>query len=294
MNNILITGATGLVGSHLIAKLSQSHQIFAITSQSVPEKNNNIHWVQYDLASPSLPELPDQIDTMIYLAQSPHFREFPDHALDIFDVNVGGTVRLLDWAKDNAVKRFIYASSGGIYGHGEEDFSEEDVIGTKDSLGFYLASKHCSELLIEPYSDLFNVIILRFFFVYGPGQRADMLIPRLVQQVAQGQPIFLQGEHGIRINPIHVDDAVRALEQCLAISGHHKINIAGPEALTLQQIGEIIGKHLKRTPKFEYQVDKQPSHLVGNITKMEQLLGAPEIAFRDGVQPICEEALRCL
>jgi len=295
MNRILVTGATGLVGRHLLASLSEKHQIFALTSQPVSSQAKNIAWIQHDLTTPSLPDqLPKEIDTIIYLAQSPHFREFPDQALNIFEVNVGGTIRLLDWAKTTGVKRFIYASSGGIYGHGEQDFSEGDTIDAKDTLGFYLASKQCSELLIEPYSELVNMIILRFFFVYGPGQRDDMLIPRLIQQVAQNQPIFLQGDYGLRINPIHVDDAVRALEQCLIIHGNHKINIAGPETLTLQQIGEIMGGYLNQAPNFKFEPDKKPSHLVGNISKMERLLGAPKIRFRQGVQPLCEHVVKCL
>ena len=64
---------------------------------------------------------------------------------------------------------------------------------------------------MEAYQGEFVVVILRFFFVYGPGQSNEMLIPRLVKSVREGQPIALDGLDGLRINPVYVEDAVRAV-----------------------------------------------------------------------------------
>ena len=71
----------------------------------------------------------------MHLAQSPRYRDFPEGALDVFEVNVGSTQRLLDWACRQGVKRFIYASSGGVYGHGEAPFEEDVPIKVAATLG---------------------------------------------------------------------------------------------------------------------------------------------------------------
>src|SRR4030042_288576 len=116
--------------------------------------------------------LPKSIDAVIHLAQSEHFREFPMHAESIFKVNTASTLRLLEYARQAQVKIFVLASSGGIYGHGDEGFREDQPIEAKDDLGFYLGTKLCAEIIAENYSSFMNIVILRFFFIYGPRQRA--------------------------------------------------------------------------------------------------------------------------
>ncbi len=249
-----------------------------------------VTWLYHDLSSPRLPKsMPNHVSSVVHLAQSPHFREFPEQALHIFDVNVGSTMRLLHWARTAGARCFVYASSGGIYGHGDQDFKEDDVVGSKGPLGFYFASKQCGEFLVENYSTCFTIVILRFFFVYGRGQRPTMLIPRLVRSVLDGRPILLQGEEGMRLNPIHVDDAVTAIARSLELKESHKINVGGPEVLTLKRIGEIIGSHVKRAPRYQIEEVGPPRHLVGDISKMTRLLGGPSVRFADGVREVCHE-----
>src|SRR5690606_28137079 len=109
------------------------------------------------------------------------------------------TLKLLDYARHQGARTFIYASSGGIYNAGSHLCSEDANIYIGRDLGFYINSKLCSEILIESYAEHMTVIILRFFFVYGPGQRTSMLIPRLVQSVYEGKIITLDGENGLHI-----------------------------------------------------------------------------------------------
>jgi len=115
------------------------------------------------------------------------------------------------------------------------------------------------------------------------------LIPRLVQSVREGRSITLQGQDGIRINPTYVTDAAAAIVQALTLAGSHKINVGGPEVLSLRQIGEIIGQRVGREPIFQIEADAAPRHLVGDIGKMSQLLGAPQIQFADGVRLLLEQ-----
>ena len=286
MKRCLVTGATGLIGSHLIPKL-KDWEVHIISHRKLPntESENDIHHININFSEEwSTDELPESVDAIIHLAQSEHYREFPTFADHVFAVNTISTVRLLNYAKRCKVSTFILASSGGVYGSGEKEFSEDKPLYSRDDLGFYLGTKFCSEILAENYSEFMTVATLRFFFVYGPGQNANMLIPRLVQSVKEGKAITLQGENGIKINPIYVTDAVEAIINTLALKESDKINIAGSEPMSLRTISEIIGRHMDKDPLFEISANTEAKHLVGDIGKMRNLLGSPTTKFDEGIR----------
>jgi nucleoside-diphosphate-sugar epimerase len=289
MARILITGAGGLVGRQLAARLASggAHTVTGLVRQVPPGAEPTVHWQPTDLCDPAWTHrLPAGVDTVFHLAQSRHFRAFPDRAMDVFEVNVGCAARLLDWAWQTGVRRVVLASTGGLYGSSERAFTEDDAVRPGAGLGYYLTSKWCAELLAQPYADRLAVVTLRVFFVYGPGQGSGMLIPRLVRSVQDGTPITLQGASGIRLNPIHVQDAARAMAACLTLDASETINIAGSAVLTLEQIAETIGQAVGRAPVFTRQPEAAPSHLVGDITRMRERLTAPEVDFEAGIRAL--------
>ncbi|PKL77175.1 MAG: NAD(P)-dependent oxidoreductase [Candidatus Melainabacteria bacterium HGW-Melainabacteria-1] len=286
MEQILITGARGLIGSHLVPALTPDYCVDRLLR---PE--HAAHGIALDLGHEwQEDQLPTQVDNVIYLAQSEHFRNFPAQAEDMLQVNTLSALRLLEYARQHGCKRFIYASSGGVYGPSEAALREDKQLRVSDNLGFYLSTKLCAEILLENYSGLMDIIILRFFFVYGPGQRPDMLIPRLIQRVRQGQPIVLQGSDGIRLNPTWVGDAVMALQQAVKLTGSHKINVGGPEVLSLHEIGLEIGRQLDCEPIFTCQAG-EPAHLVADISRQQELLGAPQSGFAQGLSRLLSARL---
>lgn len=288
MPSILVTGAAGLVGQRLVRALEPRGEVFGLCREPPDEPGSSVNWIAADLTDPLFPEkLPATLDTVIHLAQSSRFRSLPDQAMDVFAVNVDSTARLLDWSSRNGVRRFILASTGGVYGSGPKSFSESEPLGGNGPLGYYPASKRCAELLTESYAGNFDVAILRFFFIYGTEQRQSMLIPRLVDSVATRRAITLQGSDGLTINPLHVDDAVLAIMRVLELTGSHTINIAGPQPLTLRQIGDAIGRAFGTDPVYDVQEDVEPGSLVGDIGKMTRLLGAPQVPFSEGIAEIC-------
>jgi UDP-glucose 4-epimerase len=290
MRKCLITGATGLIGRHVVGLLSDNWELYALARKAEDSPSHRTHYIKCDLDEElSLERLPTTVDAVIHLAQSEHFREFPMHAERIFKVNVVSTLRLLKYSWYARVKTFVLASSGGIYGHGEEGFREDDPILSKGGLGFYLGTKLCAEVLAESYTSHMNVIILRFFFVYGLGQHPTMLIPRLVKAVKEKRPITLNSKEGLKMNPTYVTDAASAVYRCLGLEESQKINIGGPEVLSLRQVGQQIGKILHKDPLFEVKQDIPCQHLVGDITKMTRLLGKPIVKFEEGIAKYIEE-----
>ena len=281
--NILITGANGLLGKRAVKQLSANHQIYALVRNTPDTPTEGVKYVNADLSKTwHAGDLPKNIDTIFHLVQSSKFRDFPDEAMDVFKVNVESTAKLLDYAHKSGVKRFVYASSGGIYGTSGQAFDEDSPITPSGKLGYYLGSKLCGEVLAQNYSQLLTVITLRFFFMYGPEQDPTMLIPRLIQSVSQGKPVTLQGDDGIQINPVHVADATDALESTLRLEKSCALNIAGPEVLSLREIAHIIGDATNKEPVIEMQ-DKPANHIVASIDGMSKKLVAPKISFRQGV-----------
>lgn len=284
-NSVLVTGANGLIGRAVVERLSESEQVFAVVKDKpVRAFPTTVQVVLQDLnASLSLGNIPAP-ETIIHLAQSPHYREFPDNALDVFEVNVGSTQRLLEWAYRHGVKRFIFASSGGVYGAGPVPFEEHQPLGSNIHQNHYITSKRCGELLVESYRREMTIIVLRFFFVYGSGQRPTMLIRRLVDNVRSGRPIKLDGRDGIRLNPVYVDDAAAAIESALELETGETINVAGPQVLTMRRIGELIGEATGCLPRFEVESGVKPEDLVGSIRKMAALLRSPRIDMGEGLR----------
>lgn len=293
MKKCLITGGSGLIGRWVINKLLEDGwEVWGVGRQPLLNLTEKYHFISCDLEENSFCErFPLQMDAVIHLAQSEYFRDFPENVESVFNVNAMATLKLLDYAKKSGATHFILASSGGIYGYGDEEFLEDMPITTKSDLGFYLGTKLCSELLAENYTPYLNVVVFRFFFVYGPGQKSHMLIPRLIKSVEEGKPIVLQGENGLSINPIFVADASEAVCRALSLNESQKFNIGGKEVFSLRQIGENIGDIVGKSPIFEIQ-NISARNIVGDIRKMKKFLCVPSTDFIDGLKNTIEDRIR--
>src|SRR5581483_7592008 len=114
--------------------------------------------------------------------------------------NVATTQRLLEYARQAKAKRFVLASSGGVCGYQPRPIVETDP---PNLFNYYLATKYAAEVLVQAYSEQLVPVILRYFFVYGEGQRG-MFMPSLVERVLQGKAVTVSGQTGVTMNPIHV------------------------------------------------------------------------------------------
>lgn len=288
MARILITGATGFLGARLARRLASAHEVWAVARALPAASTPGITWLVQDLAAETWTvRLPEAIDAVFHLAQFAHFREFPERAAEIYAVSAGATMRLLVWAERAGARHVIIASTGGLYGTSEQPVTEEAPVPIEPGpLGFYFASKRASELLAWQYSQRFSVAILRCFFVYGSGQSPQMLMPRLAAAIRDGSPVYLQGSEGIRINPIHVDDAARAFEHCLGLAQSEVLNVAGPEIVTLRAIADSIGRRVGRAPVF-VEAAGRPNHLVADIGRLSRIFAPPRIGIEAGIAELC-------
>jgi UDP-glucose 4-epimerase len=281
MARILVTGSTGFLGSRLVRQLEGENEIFALIRTAPRVKLSRVHWINQDLAKPlDYSSLPKNADAVIHLAQSKSYRQFPDGANDVFDVNIHGTFNLLEFGRKVGIECFIFASTGGVYGYSYEKFGETDPV---DPLNFYLSSKYTAELLVANYQQFFRTVVFRFFFVYGPDQRG-MLIPTLMRKVVNGERITIEGNPGLRINPIYVEDAVRVFEPGFHLGSSELFNVAGDENVTISNLIRLIEMITGKKALVEHTASGPRGDLVGDNRRMKEVLKVhPEVRLLGGL-----------
>lgn len=284
---ILVTGAGGFLGRHLVAQLGPGHEVVALARRPPePELDRVARWVTCDLRELDVSVLPDHVDAVVHLAQSSRYREFPAGAEDMFAVNVASTFALLEYARVVSASAFVLASTGGVYGRSMTPVRENDV---PRPTSFYFRSKLAAEALVEGYAERFRTLAFRFFFIYGPGQRR-MLIPTLAAQVAAREEILIHGDPGLRINPIYVDDAARVFEPALTSRAAGTFNVAGDEQVTITELVGMVGEAVGKRPRIRHEAAQVEGDLVADISRVRDELGVgTQVRLADGLRSLADQ-----
>jgi UDP-glucose 4-epimerase len=283
---VLVTGATGLIGSRVLARLGPDNEVFAVTRRDGPALEG-VEWIRQDLSQPlDVPALPGAVDVVAHLAQSERYRDFPDGAMDLFAVNVQSTAALLEYARGAGARAFVLASTGGSYAPSPERIPEDAPLMTP---GPYFRSKRMAELLVENYASEFGGATLRFFFVYGPGGKR--LVAELANKILAGEDIVIEGDPGLAMNPIYVDDAAAAVEAALGLTEQAIINVAGNEVIRIrglvERLAEAIGREVRISPG-----GAAPGDLVADTSLMRSVLGIrPSVDLDRGLRAVAESLM---
>lgn len=310
--SILVTGAAGFIGSHTCdALLERGERVVGLDNfddfYEAEVKNRNLvdareragfTLVRGDIRDPdALEALPDDIEAVIHLAARAGVRPSIENPELYAEVNVMGTVRLLAWAKDRGIRRFVFASSSSVYGNNEKvPFSESDPV--DHPISPYAATKKAGELVCHAASRLDGVAIacLRFFTVYGPRQRPDLAVHKFARILRDGGPIPMFGDGTTSRDYTYVDDTVSgvlgALEWVSRDTGEYRVfNLGNHRTVTLSDMIRIIGEEMGVEPRIE-QLPMQPGDVVrtyADIERAREELGyRPDTDFRDGVRRFLE------
>jgi nucleoside-diphosphate-sugar epimerase len=288
--NILVTGANGLVGQHLIRQTGFS---FYAATRSQPDQSG-VSWLPTDLSKDfETSHFPRSLDALVYLAQSKRYRDLPNGAEDLIRVNVGGVVKMLQYALTLDPKpQVILASTGDVYGRSlGEPFREADPFfqNINGLPPLYPLSRKIAEEYASSFASQFGLrlTIIRLFHIYGEGMPQTALITRLWDSITHGHLIRLDGENGISINPTYVADVVRCIISLMIQTPQRNpievYNIAGARTYSLRQIGEIIGERIGKNPIFETHLPQQALYITPSIDKFMTHYGAFEtVSFEDG------------
>jgi nucleoside-diphosphate-sugar epimerase len=300
----LVTGVAGFIGSTLADRLVEEGWTvrgvdrFTAYYEEVAKRANlaglrghsSFSLVEADLMSADLDPLLADVDVVFHLAGQPGVRlSWADGFPTYVDLNINVTQRLLEASKGRTLQRFVYASSSSVYGNVE-------VAPTPEShptrpFSPYGVTKLAGELLCCAYGANFGVPTssLRYFTVYGPRQRPDMALHRMIEATLDGQPFPLFGDGSQVRDFTYVDDIVRAtiLAATTALEPATVINAAGGGSASMTELIELVGAAIGRPVEIDYRAAQAGDVRLtgGDISLAEQLLGwSPVVDTVEGVR----------
>lgn len=257
--NILLTGSAGFIGSSICEHLLKlNHFIIGIDNfdnfypskfkhlnLAELRKNSGFVFLEADIRdSEALNRIMSsyQVDVVIHLAAKVGVRPSIDSIADYYDVNVNGTVSLLESMRIHDIKKMLFASSSSIYGNNPKvPFSETDRV--DNPISPYSSTKKSSELLCHVYSHLykFDITCLRFFTVFGPRQRPDLAIHKFTRLIDIGKPIPFYGDGSTSRDYTYIDDIVNGVICALNnLSGYRIYNLGESRVINLNNLVKII------------------------------------------------------
>ena len=302
----LVTGGAGFVGFHVCERLlKDGHAVWTFDDLNdfyEPRiKRGNIGdlqalakpftFVHGDLTNRArLDELlgSARFDQIIHLAARAGVRPSLKEPALYQRVNVEGTVNLLEAARCNGVKKVIVASSSSVYGvNSKVPFSESDPIFC--AISPYAASKLACEALGHVYHHVYgmDLVMLRFFTVYGPRQRPDLAIHKFARLISDGKPIPVFGDGSAARDYTYVTDTVDGVIACTKKEfGYEIFNLGESQTVTLSRLIELLEKNLGQKAIIDRQ-PLQPGDVpitYADISRAQAKLGyKPRIKIEEGI-----------
>jgi len=306
---ILITGGAGFIGSNIAKKLMDRGDKVVLLDNfndyydpRLKEDRIKIFLKGYkpklyrgDIRDAKLVEKifkKEKIDKIIHLAAMAGVRNSLRDPKLYFDVNVMGSLNLLEAAVKYKIKNFVFASSSSVYGNNKKvPFSEFDAVDTPISP--YAASKKTDELIAHVYHHIhgLNITALRFFTVYGPWGRPDMAYFLFADAILKGQSIKVYNRGKMSRNFTYVDDIATGTITVLdKAKGYGVMNIGGDKEEALLRFIEVIEQNLGKKAKkklLPIQPGDVPS-TVADIRKLRKLGWKPTTRIEKGIKNFVE------
>jgi UDP-glucuronate 4-epimerase len=303
---VLVTGGAGFIGSHFCRKLIEmgsrvacmdnfnDYYDPAIKEQNIRDIIRSERFALYRndiLDTHAIEKIfsENDIDLIVHFAARAGVRPSIKNAALYEQVNIKGTLNLLEACRASGITRFIFASSSSVYGGNTKvPFSENDSVDRPVSP--YAATKKSGELLCYTYYHLYkiNIFCYRFFTVYGPSQRPEMAIHEFTKKIMQGIPINVFGDGSSSRDYTYIEDIINVMSQNLKnIKGYEVFNLGNSRTISLKNlIGLIEGQTGKKA--VINRMDVQPGDVFttyADILKAKKMLKYnPETPIEAGIE----------
>lgn len=305
---MLVTGAAGFIGSHLVETLLDlGFSVLGLDNRlpatggddavrrAVPNLSTAVNHPDFtavpaDITTANLVDAVTGCKTVYHLAAIPGVRDSWGAEFQRYvDVNVLGTQRLMDACLRAGVRRVVYASSSSVYGSTGRPSRETD---RADPLSPYGVTKLAGEQLCLAYAarpeSPTAVSSVRYFTVYGPRQRSDMAIGRIIEAALTGSAFTLYGDGSQRREFTHVSDVVEATIAASSVEGRAAVfNVGGGSSVTVAEVLELAGRVVGRAVPIT-RVEQQPGDVPvteADLSHARKLLGfEPRVDLADGMR----------
>ena len=314
MQTFLITGGAGFIGSTLADALLMANNKVVVVDNfcdfynpQIKEKNiekslNNQNYKLYRIDIRDQRGLEaifaeNKIDCVIHLAAMAGVRPSIENPILYQDVNGMGTQNILEISHKYNVKNLVMASSSSVYGNCQEvPFKESFIVDY--AISPYAATKKGNEVMAHVYHHLYNmnIIMLRFFTVYGPKQRPDLAINKFTRLMLAEEEIPMFGDGSTSRDYTYIDDIVDGIIKSAEYVFNNEnvyeiINIGNSSPISLKEMIDTIGEVLNITPKIK-QLPMQPGDVdktYADISKAKKLLNyEPQTSFKEGITKFVE------
>jgi len=310
MGSVMVTGGAGFIGSHLVERLMAEGSRVAVLDNFNdfynPEfkrenierlkKHGELEVLEGDLRDEEFLAgcfKKNEFEEVIHLAAMAGVRPSIRNPKLYSEVNLQGTVNILEGCRTFGVRRLIFASSSSVYGNNKKvPFEEHDFV--DNPISPYAATKKSGELLVYTYSKLFEIssACLRFFTVYGPRQRPEMAIYKFTERIIAGDEIEMFGDGRSSRDYTYIDDIIDGIMKCRGTAFDYEVfNIGNSSPVRLSELVALIEEKTGRKAKIK-QLPMQPGDVertFADITKARMAFGyEPKTTIEEGIGKFVE------
>ncbi|MCA9359842.1 NAD-dependent epimerase/dehydratase family protein [Candidatus Kaiserbacteria bacterium] len=290
----LITGGAGFIGTNIAEKLVSEGQVVKVVDNLVGGNDKRlpkeVEFNKLDIReTEALAKVCEGVDVVIHLAALPRVQFSIQHPQETHDVNVTGTLSVLEAAKKAGVKRVVYAASSSAYGDQEVLPLSVDLPPQPKSP--YALQKYMGEEMMRLWSEIFSIetVSLRFFNVYGPHLDPEgpyaLVIGRFLKLVKDGEPLTITGDGEQTRDFTHVRDVTRAVILAAnkdTVGKGESLNVGAGNQTSINDLAKMIGGKIEYVP-----ARLEPKHTMADISKTKELLGwEPTVKLVDGVEEL--------
>jgi len=296
--NFLITGAAGFLGSSLANHLArEGHQVRGLDDLSTGDPQAlapDVHFTRGDVSDrPKLWTLLQEVDVVYHLAARVSVPESILYPRDYNNVNVGGTVALMEAMRDVGVRRVVLASSGAVYGDLAEQPLREST--TPNPRSPYAVSKLAAEYYVRTIGNLWKIetVSLRIFNAYGPGQHLPAshppVVPHFLKQALRGGSLVVHGDGGQTRDYVFVDDVVSSMVAAATAPNINglTINVGSGKETSIRELVKMVQGVTGNESEILYNSNTSSgvSRLCADLSLAKEKLGyRPSIKLEDGLR----------
>jgi len=300
VSKILVTGGAGFIGSHLVSRLvNQGNEVIVADillrgNKISTDLMKQINFQKADVRDKAaMISLAEDCDVIYHFAAVLGVDVVADNPVETMDTEIIGMQNIVDACHTHGIKKLIYASTSGIYGHSALSGGMTETIVVDPRTSYAIAKRYNEIYLAAQYEEKgLESISLRFFNVYGPGQDNRMVIPRFIEQAKKNKAITVFGDGKQTRDFTFINDTVDVCVQLMdAIKGAEIYNVANEHEYCIGELAQIIKditgsdseiKYIEAPKKrYDYEVERR----IGCSDKLHNLIGyKPSTQLKAGLK----------